>query len=224
MSKTIERIRIGLLHTTIFAVQPMIDEFRRQLPEAELVHFLDEGFLPMFARFGGTSKQVSTKALEVAKTAEEAGVSGIQCSCSSLSPAIHNVQPFMLVPTNDIDSAMAEAAMARGGSIALLATGSGVHTSMMVTFQKAATRLEKQPILKPVLADTGGIRRGSPGFFEALAEQVHVAARQADLVVIGQVSMAGCMAFVRDDIKERVFTGPPYAVAALKSMIGGMKP
>ena len=224
MNKRIEGVRIGLLHTTIFAVQPMIDEFRRQFPEAELVHFLDEGFLPMFARFGGASKHVSTKALKAAKTAEEAGVNGIQCSCSSLSPAIHCIQPFMLVPTNDIDSAMAEAAIAHGGAIALLATGSGVHKSMMSTFERAAARLGKQPTLKPVLAETGGIRRGNPGFFEALAEQVHVAARQVDVVAVGQVSMIGCMAFVGDDIKDRVFTGPPYAVAALKSMIGGIEP
>ncbi|MDP2858100.1 MAG: hypothetical protein Q8P50_09005 [Bacillota bacterium] len=224
MAKNIEGIRVGLLHTTIFAVQPMIDEFRRQFPEAEIVHFLDEGFLPMLGQYGGASKQVSTKALSVAKAAEEAGVKGIQCSCSSLSPAISNIQPFMLVPTNDIDSAMAEAAVAHARSIALLATGSGVHKSMMLTFQKVAARLGKQPTLKPVLANTGGVRRGDPGFFEVLAKEVYAAAGQADVVAVGQVSMVGCMAFVGDDIKDRVFTGPPHAVAAIKSMIGSGQP
>ena len=223
MAAIMPRVKVGLLHSTIFAVQPMIDEFRRLFPEAELVHFLDEGFLLMLARYGGASKQVGTKALKVAKAAEEAGVQAIQCSCSSLSPAIASVRPFMLIPINDIDSAMAEAAMANARSVALLATGVGVHKSMMSTFQKVAARFGKQPELKPVLADTGRIRRGEPGFFEALAEQVYAASRQADVVAVGQVSMAGCMAFVKEDIKDRVFTGPPHAVSAIKSMIGSVQ-
>ena len=43
-------VRIGLVHATLAAVQPMVAAFRRYAPDVAVLHFLDEGLLPLVVR------------------------------------------------------------------------------------------------------------------------------------------------------------------------------
>jgi len=208
-----------MVSTTIAAIGPMVEEFQRTMPEADIVHLLDEGLVIEFGRSGGLSRAAKFRTLELCRAAEAAEAKIVVCSCSTLSPAFAEIEPFVNIPLVPIDTAMAEEACRIGGRVAVLTTAASVHKSVIPTLNRVAAAVGRQPEWVPiVLEGVRGMPRSSPELFAAVADGVDKALLETDLAIVAQCSMVGCMPFVPEGAHDKVLTAPPYAVRATRAL------
>ena len=101
-------MRVALVSSTRAVFGPMEAAFRSAFPEAQILHLLDETLLEDFQLEGGLSPHSRRKALQMALTAQEAGVDGILVTCSTLSPSVDDFRPFLRTPVVKIDEPVIE--------------------------------------------------------------------------------------------------------------------
>lgn len=118
--------RVALVSSTRAVFGPMEAAFREGFPEAQILHLLDETLLEDFRREGGLSPHSRRKTLQMALTAQEAGVDGILVTCSTLSPSVDDLRPFVKVPIVKIDEPVIEEVVRIAEKIGLLATAETV--------------------------------------------------------------------------------------------------
>src|SRR5512139_1484972 len=101
-----EKPKIALISSTRAVFASMDAAFKVVFPEAEIIQILDETLLILFRQDGGLSVRSRRKALQMALSGQDAGVDGILVTCSSLSPAVDEIRPFLTVPIVKIDEPM----------------------------------------------------------------------------------------------------------------------
>ena len=188
--------KIAILHTSMVfvSVEPMINNLIAELiPDANVIHFVDSDVLATVVRERGISAASETRMTRLAQAAEAAGADIIFSACSSLGPALDVAAASVSIPVVKIDEAMATAAATGGTRIGILAT---VPTTL-------------QPTSDLVLAKAAGIGRKvttlprlCEGAFDILmsgdrarhdrmvSEQASLLAKEVDLIVLAQASMA----------------------------------
>ncbi len=215
-----KRVKVAIISTTIAAIGPMVDEFAQTMPEADLLHFLDEGLVVEFMRSGGLSKAAKIRTLELARAAESAGAEIIVCSCSTLSPVFSEMEPFIGIPMISIDQAMAEEACRLADEVTIAATAESVLKSVLPTFEKAAAAVGRNPTIKTVIiSEARRHPRSSPEFFEVISEGINEALTDSSIVAVAQCSMSGCLPLIPDEARGKVIWGAPHAVRAVKARV-----
>ena len=213
--------KIALISSTRAVFGSMDAAFKAVFPEAEIVQVLDETLLILFRQDGGLSVRSRRKALQMALSAQDAGVDGILVTCSSLSPAVDELRSFLTVPIVKIDEPMVEHVLQSAESIALVASGETVLKSVEPLVHKKAQQFGRQISLRPViLGDLWPLLQKDPAsFYRAVGESCTRAARECQAVVITQVSMAPGRDFVNPEVRDRVYAAPEYAVRALRQIL-----
>ena len=215
-------VRIGLISSALAAISPVVDQFRKDMPEATLLHFLDEGLLVEFERSGGLSPRARARTLELAMNAEAAGCVAIACSCSTLSPVLPELAPFVSVPLITVDQEMLRAACERAGRIMVLATAESVLKSVVPTLQAVAVAAGREPeVMATVVTAARAYPRGSAAELRAIAAEIEKVLAVADVAVISQCSMLGCMDYLPEPLRDRVLCAPPYVVSAVRGALKG---
>lgn len=213
--------KVALISSTRAVFAAMDAAFSAFFPEAETVQILDETLLLLFREDGGLSVRSRRKALQMALAAQDAGMDGILVTCSSLSPAVDEVRPFLTVPVVKIDEPMIERVVQESEKLALVASAETVLKSVEPLVRKKAGEFGRNVSLRPVvLADLWPLLQKDPlSFYKAVGEACTGAAREGGAVVITQVSMAPGREYSAPDIRDRVFAAPEYAVRALRKIL-----
>jgi Asp/Glu/hydantoin racemase len=216
-----EKPKIALISSTRAIFASMDAAFKIVFPEAEIVQILDETLLILFRQDGGLSVRSRRKALQMALSAQDAGVDGVLVTCSSLSPAVDELRSFLTVPIVKIDEPMIEYAVQKAESLALVASAETVLKSVGPFVQKKAEQFGRRVSLRPViLADSWPLLQKDPiSFYKAVGEACTRAARECQGVVITQVSMAPGRDYASPEVRDRVFAAPEYAVRALREIL-----
>jgi Asp/Glu/hydantoin racemase len=220
-----EKTKIALISSTRAVLAAMDAAFKVVFPEAEIVQILDETLLILFRQDGGLSVRSRRKALQMALSAQDAGVDGILVTCSSLSPAMDEIRPFLTVPIVKIDEPMFDHVVQKAESLALVASAETVLKSVEPFVQKKAEQFGRKVSLRPViLADYWPLLQKDPvSFYKAVGEACTRAARECQAVVITQVSMALGREYASPEVRDRVFAAPAYAVRALRQILTNPK-
>ena len=213
-----ESVRVALISSTRAVFGPMEAAFREVFPEAQIHHILDETLIEDFGREGGLSPHSRQKALRMALTAQEAGVDGILVTCSTLSPSVDDLRPFLKTPIVKIDEPVIEEVVRSAEKIGLLATAETVLKSVEPLVMKKALDSGRQiSIRKFVKGDVWPLLQKDPAaFYRAIAEAATEAARECQAVILTQVSIAPGRDHVEEKLREKVFASPAYAVQALR--------
>ena len=209
-----------MVSSALAAIPPLVEQLRSDLPEAEVLHFVDEGLLVEFARAGGLSRRARVRTLELILTAEAAGCAAIVSSCSTLTPALTELGSFVKVPVVTVDRDMLRAACEKARRIAVLTTAASVLTSVLSTLRDEAIAVAREPeVMTTVVTAAASHPLGSGEALRAIATEVEEALKVADVVVLGQCSMIGCLQYVPESLRPRVLCAPPYAVRAVKQSL-----
>ncbi|HZQ81493.1 MAG TPA: aspartate/glutamate racemase family protein [Gaiellaceae bacterium] len=184
---------VGFVHTAL-GLPPVFDALADELlPEAERFHLVDESLLGVTRRVGRLTPTTSRRVLETIESAVEAGAGLVVVTCSSLGPAVEAARPFIEPPVVRIDEAMADAAVAAGTTVGVLAT---LPTTLEPTGDLVARRAAAAG------KDVRVVSQLCDGAFDALARGdrdrhdelvlagLQAVARAADVVVLAQASMA----------------------------------
>jgi Asp/Glu/hydantoin racemase len=161
----------------------------------------------------------------MALTAQEAGVDGILVTCSTLSPSVDDLRPFLKIPIAKIDEPVIEEVVQKADTVGLLATAETVLKSVepLVT-KKAQDFGRKISICRFVKGDVWPLLQKDPGaFYQAIAEAATEAAQECKAVILTQVSIAPGRDYVGEKLRNKVYASPPYAVQALRKILSNVE-
>lgn len=213
--------RIGLVHATLAAVEPMAAAFRREAPEVALLHFLDEGLLPLVGREGLSPGAVAALA-HLVDRAIASSVDAVLLTCSSYSPAVPALREKCARPVVGIDEAMLRQAVAAGPRIAVVATvpsaGPTTEKLLLACAAEAGREIEVQVAL---VGDAfAALQRGDAATHdERVRACVAALVPACDVIVLAQISMARAVADA-SDFGKPVLTSPRSSVRAVLARIG----
>ena len=214
-------LRVALLSSTRAVFIPMEAAFKAAFPEAQITHLLDETLIEDFRRDGGLSTRSRRKALQMAVTAQDAGVDGILVTCSTLSPSVDDFRPFMGIPVVKIDEPVVEWVVQGFDSIALLATAGSVLKSVEPLVQEKARHFGREVSIRQfVKGDIWPLFLKDPeAFYREVGEAATQAAKECQAVILTQVSIAPGREYVEAGLRDRVFASPVYAVQAIRRIL-----
>jgi hypothetical protein len=199
----------------------MESAFREVFPEAQILHILDETLIEDFRREGGLSPHSRQKTLRMALTAQEAGVDGILVTCSTLSPSVDDLRPFLKTPIVKIDEPVIEEVVRIAEKIGLLATAETVLKSVEpLVVKKALDFGRKISIRRFVKGDVWPLlQKDPPAFYRAIAEAATEAARECQAVILTQVSIAPGRDYVEEKLRNKIYASPTYAIQDLRKIL-----
>jgi hypothetical protein len=216
-----ETPRVALVSSTRAVFGPMETAFREIFPEAQILHLLDETLIEDFRREGGLSPHSRRKALQMALTAQEAGVDGILVTCSTLSPSVDDFRPFLKTPIVKIDEPVIEEVVQKADTIGLLATAETVLKSVEPLVMKKAREVGRRISIRPFIkGDVWPLLQKDPAaFYRAIAGAATEAAKECQAVILTQVSIAPGRNYVEENLRNRVYASPTYAVQAILKIL-----
>ncbi len=213
--------RVALVSSTRAVFGPMEAAFREVFPEAHILHLLDETLLEDFRREGGLSPHSRHKALQMALTAQEAGVDGILVTCSTLSPSVDDFRPFVRIPIIKIDEPVIEEVVQKADTVGLLATAETVLKSVEPLVMKKAVDSGRKISIHPFIkGDVWPLRQKDPSaFYRSIAEAATKAALECQAVILTQVSIAPGRDYVEEKLRSKIYASPTYAVQTLRKIL-----
>jgi Asp/Glu/hydantoin racemase len=217
--------KVAMISSTRAVFGSMEAAFKAVFPEAETIHLLDETLLDLFRQDGGLSIRSRRKALQMALTAQDAGVNGILVTCSSLSPAVDEMRPFLTIPIVKIDEPMVEHVIQSAETIALIASAEAVLKSVDPLVQSKSRQLNRQVSLRRViLSDLWPLlQKDASSFYREVGKACTQAAKECQAVIITQVSMAPSREYVSAEVRNRIYAAPEYAVGAIRQILTNTK-
>ena len=215
--------KIALIHTGFALVEVLTKLFNKIIPEAELVHILDDSLLREVLAAGKVTKPVIRRMLSYYKAAEDYKADLIFNVCSSVGEVADIAREIVETPVVKIDEKMAEEAVDCANNI-------GVAATLQTTLDPTCRLIEKKALIK---GKKISIKRTlCPGAFEALLagnsqkhdeivlNGVEELADKCEVVVFAQGSMARLKETLEGDLKEKILTSPESGVREARKVLG----
>lgn len=214
--------RIGLVHATLAAVEPMVAAFRVHAPDTTVMHFLDEGLLPLVNQEGLTTHSLA-QITHLVGRAVASGADGVLLTCSAYSPAVPELQASFPVPVVSVDEAMLRQAVALGERIGVVATVSAAAPTtarlLRAYAEEAGKRIETHERVVPEAF--AALQAGDGARHDLLVRgQIEALLPDSDVVVLAQISMARALAG-KSAYPKPVLTSPE---ASIQAVLGRLSP
>ncbi|MCL4535894.1 MAG: aspartate/glutamate racemase family protein [Bacteroidetes bacterium] len=203
--------RVCLIHTSNALIVPLTEVFQDILPQAELVHIMDDALLKDVRMAGHVTQGVTRRMVLYVMGAEAAGADIILNCCSSVSETMDVARQVVSTPIVKIDEPMAEEATRRGGRIGVLAT---VPTTLAPTcrlVERMASAGGKTLTIRQQVCEgafdvlmAGDARRHD----EMVLEGIINLAKESNVVVLAQGSMARLVPQLDADVAACVLSSP----------------
>lgn len=219
--------KVGMVH----AVCSLVDMFntlaREMVPEAELIHVVDEGLIKDALAQGQLTPRMARRLGLLCAFAEESGAELVMLSCTSFGPIVPEAQKQVSVPIVKVDQPMADEAVRAGRRIGVLATA---PTTLGVTadlIRERAAAAGRQVEMDVVLCDGafGALQRGDSATHDRIVlERLRALAGRVDVVALAQASMARVAAQLPDaERRVPVLSSPRLAMLHLKALLAGAR-
>ena len=213
---------IALIHTVRTVAVSFDEQLKAYVGEEVKVHNLWDDFLANHPNEVGefTIENRNRLFLDI-KAAELTGADMIVVTCSTLTPVVGMIRPFVKVPLIAIDDAMGREAVACGERILILATAGSTREPLTEKLLAEAEKLGKE-----VQIDF----RDNPEAFKALKEvqmdrhdalllQMAEEISGYDCVVLAQASMAHLDKKIEEICKIPVLSSPTLCLEQVKETL-----
>ncbi|WP_461206245.1 aspartate/glutamate racemase family protein [Clostridium sp. DL1XJH146] len=189
--------KLFLIHT-INQFRDMIYEpfgvpFAKDNPDIEIYNIMDDTLLKDTLAAGGITNAVSSRILNYAKSAAEAGADCVMVTCTSVNAAAKYARKFSPVPIFNIDEPVAREAVKNGSKIGVLATLPTSPKGTVRLLKEEAVLQNKEIEIVTKVADgafdalvAGDAKKHDKMVTDALFEL----AKEVDLIVFAQISMS----------------------------------
>ena len=210
------------IHTGPILVEVMKQLFPEILPEVKLVNIVDDGLLTDLRAAGVLTPQLRRRLVGYGLIAEAAGADVILNCCSSVGEAADSLAALVSIPVVKIDDRMAQAAVAAGHRVGIVATVSTtldpterlVHRKALASGKTITTsRYLAGAAFEALLA--GDAARHD----ELLKSEIVRAASENDVVVLAQGSMARLVPQLAGSVNVPMLSSPRLGVEALRDVL-----
>ncbi|MFB7251299.1 aspartate/glutamate racemase family protein [Microbacterium sp. NPDC056234] len=213
--------RIAFLHTGAVNIAPFGALAAEFLPGATVVNYLDDRIV---ADLGDEARAASVpeRIEDLVRAAAAGGADAVMFTCSSISELAAPAAAAAGVSVLRVDEAMADAAVAAGRRIRVLATLPTTCRPTIGLIQERAVLAGAEPELTSEVIEgafeaiVGGDRETHDRLVGAAIER---GAAEADVVVLAQASMATAAEAVSVDVP--VLTSPRLGVERLAASLSG---
>ncbi|GAA1924516.1 aspartate/glutamate racemase family protein [Microbacterium aoyamense] len=211
--------RVAFLHTGAVVIGPVTERARAALPDATFVNYLDDRIV---ADLGDASRAASVpeRLVDLARAAKAGGADVVMFTCSSISHFAASTAAEVGIPVLRIDEAMADAAVAAGPRVAVLATLPTTLVPTVELLRERAALAGAEPVIVEEVVEGAfaAVSSGDrPRHDELVAAAIRRLGADADVVVLAQASMASAADAVSLDVP--VLTSIAPGVDRLRSVV-----
>ncbi|MCG2790143.1 MAG: aspartate/glutamate racemase family protein [Actinomycetia bacterium] len=223
MRKKVKNMKkVALIHTGFALVDVLTKLFKELVPDAELVHIVDDSLLREVLAKGKVTKPVIARMLNYYKSAEYYEVDCILNVCSSVGEVADIAREIISTPIVKIDEKMAEEAVARSLNIGVAATlKTTLDPTTRMIEKKALAAGKKIKITKTVCPGAfKELMNGNPAKHdEIVLNGIKELADKINIIVFAQGSMARLTANLNKDLADRILTSPKSGVLEVKRIL-----
>jgi glutamate racemase len=214
--------RLAIIHTSPATLDPLKALAAELLPGVDVINFVDDSILPQLARNGGNVDEVADRLVHYARFAEQAGADVILNACSSVGEVVAAERAAVSVPVVRIDEPLAEAAVQRGPLIGVAATLATTLNPTLRLLQAKAGSAGQAVSLRPRLIDSAYARLmagDKDGHDDLLVSALSDLARECDVVVLAQASMARVLPRLPEAERAKVLSSPRLGLQAVQQVL-----
>jgi len=214
--------QIILVHT----VQTMYLRFEKRLREAlneevKINNILDTFFASNTSEIGYMSIENMNRLYYTLKSAELARPVCIPVVCSTLSPYLEQLQPFISVPLLQIDKRLGSQAISKGDNIMVFASAPTAEKATVSLVQKAAEKAGRSVKISSLhdMRAFGGLLSGDMETHDAAMLETAKRIKDADVIVFAQGSSEHLAEKVADLTGIPVVTAPALLIEDIKAIV-----
>ncbi len=206
---------LTFLHTSAAHIASFDRLLAEQGPGIPTRHLVDAELLDE-ARAHGITPELERRVADLIRGALADGAAAVLCTCSTIGGCAEALGERDGLPVLRVDRAMAEAAVARGRRILVVATSHSTLAPTGELLRDAAARAGARPQIDTLLCEAAWplFERGElDAYHRAVAAAIRSTADRYDVVVLAQASMAGAAALCAD-LPAPVLSSPHLGLAA----------
>ncbi len=173
-------------------------------------------------RLGGIRPTLVRRMTSLVALHEAAGAELVLFTCNAYSPFVGQVQAQSDIPVLPIDDAMLERALQLGRRLGVLATVAAGLEQQRQSIARVAAAAGREVEVRAVLREDAfkALNAGdSAAHDRILLDELAKLAREVDVVILAQASMAGLMRSVPADTPVPVLSSPVLAVEKVKELL-----
>lgn len=217
------RKTLALIHTSATLVPVFQQLCKTKLPNVDTFNIVDDSLVRAIGAKGALTADIARRVEAYITSAEAGGADHILVTCSSIGPAVEASAPFCAVPVLRVDQPMADAAVAAGRRIGVIAT-------LPTTLNPTSDLVRRRAVLAGKVIELSA--RLVTGAFEALmsgdaathdalvAAALRELSSQVDVILLAQASMARVVdALPAAEKRVPIFASPPLAIDHLATVL-----
>lgn len=213
---------VAAIHTAAPMVETTRQLFAEYLPEVRLINIADDSLIQDVISDGQVTPQTARRLTSYYFAAVDAGADLIFNTCSSVGDIADLAADLVPVPIVKIDAAMAAQAVDQAARIGVLATLPTTLGPTLRLLRGKADAIDKTVTLIEGLAQGAfdAVLAGDRTLHDALILKAALqVARQVDLLVLAQGSMARMEHTLQGEIGKPVLTSPVLGVLDVKKTL-----
>ena len=193
-------------------------------PDIPVRHALHGELLKEALDAGELTADIRRRTAEAVVKEAEKGAAVVLCTCSTVGPGADDAAGLTATKVMRIARPMAEAAVRTGARIGVAATVSTTLGPTLDLLSDAAARADEDIDLRPVVFEEARAKLmegDTESYLRIIAEGLHLVAKDSDVIVLAQASMAPALAQCQN-IEVPILTSPrsglEAAIQAYKSI------
>ena len=214
---------LGFIHTSATLVPVFQELAAKYLDGIETFHLSDDSLIKDVIRRNELTPLTARRVAQHIASAEEAGADFILVTCSSIGRAVEAAAEKARIPVLRVDQPMADAAVATGGRIGVVAT---LPTTLDPTADLIRRRAElagREVVITERLCEgafTALMSGDTATHDDAVARALRDLSRNCDVIVLAQASMARVADALPEEEKPvPVLSSPALAVQHLATVL-----
>lgn len=214
--------RVGVVHTFLYSVEDIKAQFKKYLPDVEMINIIDDSLLEEALANKGLTPGIISRMCDYYTNLQELGCVCCLNQCSSVGEAADVAANLLSIPVVKIDAPMAQKAVELGSKIAVIATAiSTVEPSSRLVEEKARLADKEVTVSRSYvegayecLLKTGDKAKHN----EMVIAKIKEAAKDHDVIVLAQGSMYHLLPLL-SDVDVPVLTSLESGVEQIKAIV-----
>lgn len=216
---------LALLHTSP-VLAPLFNSLAAELmPGVRVLHFVDESLIKNTIAAGRLEKPTMRRLIDLVGSTFDAGADATLVTCSSIGPAVDIAIALHDKPVLRVDRPMAEAAVARGGRIGVVATLSTTLAPTVDLVRRVAAEAGRDVEIVEHLCEGAfaAVMAGDGATHDRIVgSAITEAMRGTDAIVLAQASMARVVdALPPESIPAPTFASPRLGMERVRDVLAG---
>ena len=214
---------IGLLHTVPSVLATFEGKLRDAMPDEELlIHNTLDTYLSSDANIRGFTKENQTRLFLLLKAIELECVDVIVVACSTLTPSVDLIRPFLSIPLVAIDDVMTAKAVQQGERITVLATAYSTIKPTTTKLNNEAAKIGRVLQLDDIVCAEAftAILKLDQETHDRLLKRTAESIKDRDVIVLAQASMAHLEQEIQQITGIPTLSSPELCITQVKEILG----